>query len=74
MELDREERLGLVAHALIGPVIHIHEPRLPVRAESGGIHSVTMVLRRDVRGLSPVCDAVPSRARDRIIKLTAAEN
>ena len=45
MELGGEEWLGLVAYALVGAVVHIHEQRLPVLAERSVVHCEAVVLR-----------------------------
>ena len=47
MELHGTERLGLVTDTFVGPVVHVHEPRLPVRAECGRVHRIAMILRSD---------------------------
>ena len=45
MELHRTEGFGFVTDALIGAVVHVHEPGLPIATEGFVIHRVTMVLR-----------------------------
>ena len=47
MELGGEPRVGLVADALVGAVVHIDEIWLPVRGKRLRIHRISMVLRRD---------------------------
>ena len=47
MELYREERLAFVADAFAGAVVEVYEIGFPFGIERGGVHGVTVVLRRD---------------------------
>ncbi len=37
-----------MADTLVCAVVHIHEPRFPVAAESSRVNGVTVILRRDI--------------------------
>ena len=47
MELHRAEWLGLVADTLVGTVIHIYKPWLPIASESCRVYSISVILRSD---------------------------
>ena len=47
MELGGEPGVGLVADALVGAVVHIHEKRFPFGGQSISIHRIAVVLRSD---------------------------
>ena len=48
MELAGEPRIGLMADALIGAVVHVDEKLFPVSAQGLGIYRVSVVLRGDI--------------------------
>ena len=47
MELYGTERFGLVSDALIGAVVHVDKPWLPIASECGVVNCISMVLRCD---------------------------
>ena len=47
MELYGTEWFGLVSDALIGAVVHVDEPWLPIASEGGVVNCISMVLRCD---------------------------
>lgn len=48
VELRAEERLALVAHALVRPVVDVRKQRLPALAQLGVVDRVAVVLGGDV--------------------------
>lgn len=52
VELGAENGARLVDHTLVALVIQVHEVRLPLRGQGGGINGVTVVLAGDVAATS----------------------
>lgn len=48
VELSREDRSGLVEHALVGTIVKVDEVLLVVAGEGAGVDGVTVVLAGDV--------------------------
>jgi len=48
VELCREDRPGRVDHAFVAGVVQVDKVLLPVGRQSRGVHSITVILRRDV--------------------------